>query len=318
MRKCLFTVSLLGILLTVGCASSTGPVKELNESSAKRMIAKYLNATHPQIGILFGPLLPYLIASHTAADYNAGKAGPYGSLLKQLVGQGFLSQKVYTMTVPEISGTFVRGSVEANGVEDEWILRSVPGTNELQGFAIWDANDGTSRYQGSGTIETDGTFNLSCASTTPWTCDDQGRGRYYEKGGRGYLQFPHYARALNGDPPYVGPATGHKVTATLYTYTMTPKFTALLKYNAGAPYVDIGNFDVEKVTNLRLDTDTQASADFTYAVSLNSTGRVFFPTGSLGAAGQVVFGKKPDGSWAIDSIAGVPHLRPISFLRAAL
>lgn len=325
MTKLLVFLCLLGVLVTGGCssrASSSGAssVKQLNESTAKQMVADYLNSTNPSLGLLVGPLVRFATAAHTASNYNTLTIGSYGFLMKRLIGQGFVSQQVETISVPEVSGTFVRGCGEGpcnlGWFKQELILRLVPGTNELQGEYIFQSSIGTFRpKQVSGAIEPDGTFKLYGGA-------DSGPGQYYEEGGKGYLKFPHYTygsvqRNYSGVSvpfvvPYAGPAAGRKVTATLYSYALTPKFKALMKQGPGGPYVDVGKFVVGNVTTLRLDTDTQASADFACTVSLNSTGRLIYPAGTiLKATGQVVFGKKPDQSWAINSVTGVSRFRKI-------
>lgn len=318
MRKVFASGFLLATLLIAGCTSGGSSTKQLDESTARGMIADYLTANHYEFKIAIDDLLPYLVIVKTSEDYATGKVGPYGPLLARLVRQAFVSQQTYKMTCPEVSGTFVRECPEAScnlgWFKEQWILRSVPGTNSLQGEYIFQSAVGSVPHEVSGTIEADGTFNLSCApfKNTGMTCGESGPGRYYEDGGKGYLKFPQYYPSPQNPTPFVGSATGRKVTATLYQYSLTPKFKELMKSAPNNNYVVGGNFEVGEVTNLRLDTDTKATANYALKVDLNSTGSLFYPAGGIHGEGHVVFGKKPDQTWAIDSVTAATPV-PIGY-----
>jgi hypothetical protein len=315
MRSVSALTLILGIQFVVGCGSPTSSVKQLDESTAMRMVGQNLSTMKPDLGILVGPLLPLLDARHTSEDYTTGRAGIYGPLLARLIQQGLITQRATRISCPEVSGTFVNAYDKGYGKTetDTWILEPVPGTNELQGKCIWSTNPDpayccTWSGTAAGTIEPDGKATISCSLTQ--AVNKAQSAEYTEQGATANLRVTDIetTRARN----FAGPATGRKVATTWYDYAATPAFRSLINSGPEGPYVDVGNFEVGKVTELQLDTDTQASANFAYTVSLNSTGRLLYPSAGLSGSGHVVFGKKPDQSWAINSITNVPRFRPMS------
>lgn len=302
MPKYLALNSLVCFILIVGCGSPATSVKQLDESTAKRMVADRLDTKQYELSI--NQILPFLVIAHSIVDYRMGDIVPYGPVLKRLLEEGFISQTIHTTSCPEVSGTFVRGCPEADcnlgWFKQQWTLRPIPGTDQLQGEYIFESAIARfAPHSAIATIEADGTFNLSCLDGG---CEDTGQGQYYEDGGNGYLRFPQYSRQLN--VPYIGPATGRKLKATWYTYALTPKFQGFIQYGPAGPYVLGGNIQVGQVTNLRLNTDTQASANFAWSVSLNDVGKMVSQGNAPNGTGRAVFGKKPDQSWAIDAVTG--------------
>lgn len=280
-------------MLFMACSSSVSAVKQLDESSVGRMVASYLNTSQYEISL--DQVLPLLVMNHSRDDYRTGQAGVYGPLLKRFLEQGFLTQTASTTTYPEISGTFA-GTSAAFGYKYLWILDSVPGTNELRGQCRGPASIDAAQ----GTVEPDGKVTLYCAGIPQ-------PAQYVEDGPNAYLKFVKGSIPISQAGTFRGHATGKKVTVTWYAYALTPKFKALMKHLGYVSYVVAGKYEVGKVTNLRLDTDTLASANFAYTVSLNSVGKLFYPSGGIGGEGMVTFGKKPDQTWAINAVTGIPR-----------
>jgi hypothetical protein len=309
MRKISALSFLLVALSIIACASTEFSVKQLNESSAKRMIADYLAANNYEFKNELHKILPVLTDSHTTEDYSRGTSTSnrvWGLFPKLFLEQGFLSQRASTITYPKVSGDFANEAAGNGWWEKEhWILHPVPDSNALEGqFTRQDNHEtGPEVEAAKGTIQPDGQvvlYNMRFG----W---DALPAQYYERGTKGYLQFKAGARGWlsNYGDVFVGPSTGQKVTVTYYSYALTPKFQALIKHGPSGEYLVTGNYEVEKVTNLRLITDTLASADFTVTVTLNSIGRLLASHvhfSSFQLTQQASFGKKPDQTWAIDAV----------------
>lgn len=278
------------------------------------MIADYLAANHYEYKTQISKILPVMAATHTTTDYRIkGSRAPLAYLAKQYLEVGFLSQRATTVTYPKVSGTFVHVKkypphtyAGTAWTKRQWVLQPVSGTNKLQGRCT--KQDGPVESSpdvraASGVIQPDGNVALGCALFS-W---NNIPAHYYEKGGNGYLLFDSIANEINPneqeEETFVGPATGEKVTVTYYDYAFTAKFKALLKHGPNGEYLVTGNYHVEKVMNLRLNSDIMANADFTFSVTMNSIGRMIFPRRpSFEATKTAIFGKKPDGTWAIDSV----------------
>lgn len=291
MRRFFILACLFSAMFQIGCSSSGAPVKQLNESSARRMITEHLSGEPYRIGI--ASLLPFVVA-HTRKDYTKEKG-----VLSRLIAARLMIQRASSTTYPKISGDFFHETKRpTTWLKEHWILESVPGSNDLEGkFTTQRENwTGPAVSEAKGTIQADGKVVLR-NMTFAWAALPA---QYYEQGGKAYLKFH--------DKTFVGPATGQKVAVTWYAYTLSPDFEKRVEGSGDGRYVVGGNFVVGAVTNLRLATDTEASANFAWQVSLNSTGKLFHPENAPKGTGAVLFGKKPDQTWAIDSVSGLGGL----------
>lgn len=303
------------------------------------MIAEYLSGKQIKLS---PAAFRTLLVSHTMENYWTR---PPDSTEHRLISGGWIVQQSTTTAYPKISGTFVDvtswrtcwagGGCHLNTKERQWILQPIAGTNRVSGRCADRASYSTPESQeevgwsgssASGTVQPDGGLVLSCVHFS-W---QPLRGRYYEDAQKGYLKFEHgtfrslgslgSVRKAGGltttvlkpeEGIFVGAATGQKVTVTWYSYAWSPQFEAQLQGSDNARYLVLGGYGVGDVTNLRLDTDTRASANFSWKVLLNSNGKVLYgvnPVPGQAGTGTALFAKKPDQTWFLESVSNVVGL----------
>ena len=116
---------------------------------------------------------------------------------------------------------------------------------------------------------------------------------YVEEGSVAVLEFGAGKR-------FTGKATGKKVDVIWYGCSWSPDFQKQLTRAGDMTYVIGGDVEVGNVTNLRLVTDTEATAKFSWGTSLNDVGKLFFPNQPPSGESNVASAKKPDGTWFVD------------------
>jgi hypothetical protein len=291
--RVLALVAVLFLFFSIGC-SSRNSVKQLDERSAGNLIKDRLSKERYQIRA--DHINKFLIRS--LVDYKA--ANPETAeeaTIKTLLDKGFVSQTVETLSYPQISGTFVSQG-QYGGVWTVYDLEMRPNSNIFTGDS-YRANSHDSPTKPAdtwwvqGSVEPNGSIKLN----TSGTLENAG---YVEEGGDGYIDF----KGSSSWGRYKGPATRKKININSYTYAWSPDFLQKLTSREGnILYVNGGTFEVGEVSELRLLTETVATAKFAWKASLNDTGRIFSPKEIPGGTGEVSFGKKPDGTWFVDQIS---------------
>ena len=183
-------------------------------------------------------------------------------------------------------------------------LQTDSDTNTVSGSCAYDwgaglgnpngnVSGGGVREQVGGTIAPDGSvvFYHTCFSEG----GVQDRYQYSESGKSAILQ----SVTPNAWIPWMlaGTASGN-VETKYYEYSFSPD-VQITRSNQGLRVL-AGRYEIGEVTNLRLVTETEASANFAWHAQLNQLGGILLegagiPTGT----GAAEFAKKPDGSWVI-------------------
>lgn len=289
------TVGILGLAVTLallsGCGSSVSSHKQLNESSARDLIKDRLKKE------------PYKIRAdnisrllgRTLKDYkNSNAENDQEATVKRLLDKGFVLQAVETASYPKISGTFT----SQNNYMGYWTvydLEVLPNSNTLTGDSYrilsLDTPKGASPWWVKGSVEPDGKLKLN-------TSGSYEEAAYVEEGSAAYIDF----RGGSSYGRYKGSATRKKVDVNWYTYSWSPDLQKRLTRAGDRVYVIGGDFEVGDVTNLRLVTDTEATAKFSWGASLDDVGKLFTPNQPPRGVADVDFGKKPDGTWFVDHL----------------
>ncbi|MGC9994282.1 MAG: hypothetical protein ABSE79_03105 [Terriglobia bacterium] len=288
------------LLLTAAC-TSVSSVRQLDETSAKGLIQGKLEKQPLKIRVNNMSQLMVM----TLRDYKTSVAhNNYEAALKRLLERNLVSQSVETKNYPVISGAFIERESTLDGPRTGmYRLQMSPDSNVLAGeFSVTGFDDlrrqKTSGYRVQGSVQPDGKLVLSREGWT--TCDQAGA--YVEEGSVAYLELIHCP--IGTKVRWQGPASGKRVNVKWYTYSWAPDFQKQLLRDEGGLFAVGGGIDVERVTALRLTTETEATAEFTWKASLNDTGRTF--VGSMETGGQhgtVAFGRKPDGTWFVDQLS---------------
>jgi hypothetical protein len=173
----------------------------------------------------------------------------------------------------------------------------VPNSNNLVGEAteLHQHLTGPYRHKVTGTVETDGTVAISDPVVGL-------RGTYREQGGKGYLAIRFPIDPENEPDMFVGPATGRKVDVKWHTYSWSSEMLSQIVSEGNSNYVVAGKIEIGEVSDLRLLTETQASANVTWTGVLNRMGMGLHRGSPPSGRWRVLFGKKPDGTWFVDRL----------------
>lgn len=286
---------LLSILLSA-CGS-----KQLNEASAKAQVEEALRG-HQYI-ISIRPLLPLMAESEI--DYKASDPTAAGSLLLPLITNGFVKQESHIQSYPVITGTFegndtcVNRNVPAEPSQRlDFILANqnqscfrmpltlklepVPNSNRLAGTSNRSKENWTASPISEAILTPDNTMTLRCDGSQ----GTNGTFSYIERQGVAYL-------IGRGDYLYVGPASGKRTEVRRYSYSFVPELHTESGYAPG------GQVQVGEISNLRLTTETSATANFGWRVALSPLAKILIGDVQPAGSGVVEFGKKPDGTWVL-------------------
>jgi hypothetical protein len=298
----------------LGCAGK--PV--LNEANAKTQIEAALRTESYMASI---NALSALM-SRSTTDYKITRTTDgTATTLSRLIAAGFVQQTVHTDRYPVISGTW-DGS-ESCPKSNEYMQRPVAeriqilaasdttvcqiNRDRLQLQTLANSNNitgtGVAMYGGrplgdpnsiSGTVGPDGVVRFTVQGY--WNgVANQGTYTYAEAKGKAYL-------VSNGDGGpgvihptmlYVGTPSNQSTELKSYEYSFVPSV------RLGAGTVVTGQYSVGAISNLRLELETQASANFEWRVSLDSLGRILVSEGAPSGIGTAQFVKKPDGTWVL-------------------
>jgi hypothetical protein len=222
-----------------------------------------------------------------------------GTTLSRLIEANLVRQTVSVLTYPKISGTWASPSPEG--------FRSMM-TMQLQMDENTDVVTGTCEFKwgpasgGSGSIRGKVTGAVSPDGSIVFTdvCWSEGgmqyQYQYSENGTTAYLQSTNNA---NGYYPYwklTGTASG-KVEVKWYVYTFTPKVQ--ITSSGQRVLVEGGRYIIGDVSNLRLVTETMASAKFAWQAQLNLLGNILLDGARPSGTRTAVFAKKPNGTWVL-------------------
>lgn len=291
LRPTLWIGMLLTLVFYTNCCNSDSSVKRLNESSAKKLIQEHTSNLSFKI-----PLNSYLpLLDRTLKDRSA----PTGttlqdSIFQHLIEQGFVLQKADIIQYPVISGVF-SGALSFD--KREFKLEMVANSNNLVGEATEVYADTPAvSHKVTGTVDPDGTVQLSDNYVGV-------KAVYREQGSTAHFdRLDCQGIAGIGPCSYVGKASGRKLDIKWYTYSWSPEFQQKIVRNNNVYAVIGGGFDIGEVSDLRLITETEATAYATYTGVLDKIGKSFYPASPPNGRWQVLFGKKPDGTWFIDQL----------------
>lgn len=277
-------------------AQKRRPTNVLDESRARVLIGQA-----PQMRSL---QIPWdSIAPVMARSTNADK-GTTDHTLSRLLKANLVKQSVSVLTYPRILGTWANLTENKPGhMYDATMTMQlhmdensnvVTGSCEYKQVTQLLRNDDGIRGKVTGTVSPDGSvaFTEVC-----WSLGgEQRQYQYSEDGTTAYLQSTDNA---NGYYPYwklTGTASG-KTQVKWYEYTFTPEVrTTPIDQHVN---IEGGRYLVGDVSNLRLVTETMASANFAWQVQLNLLGNILFDGARPSGTGTAVFAKKPDGTWVL-------------------
>ena len=272
---------------TTACSSS----KVLNESRARDLIREEIKRTNETYMVSISEIKPYL--TRTRKDYTSTSAatGPEG-IVKKLLEQKMVMQRVDSATYPKISGRFVYDNQYSSY---EFDLNTMPNSNICAGKRTSVSKqmlgpNGRSVSDVTGNIEANGLVDLNGEKF-----------QYTESGATATL------RGQSGSV-FNGPATGQKIEVKWYEYTFSPEMMKRIVHQQRGPFgvvtgdfVSGGDFVFGEVSDLQLVMETHAAAKIAWQVSLNDLGRLFLGAEKPAGKAEVQFVKKPDGTWIVVS-----------------
>jgi hypothetical protein len=249
-----------------------------------------------------------------ARSTNADR-GAANRTLSRLVEAKLVTKKVDVVTYPRISGTWVsqRQSALSGGTVPQslnMVLQMVGDTNAISGYCVyrWGTSApwaGGDTGQVHGTVTPDGSVGFTNAC-------------YSEGGVQNRYQLDEtettvILRSLKGgvqgkmESPWIlsGRASG-KLEVKWYEYSFAPE-VQIIRDNQGVR-VTSGRYEVGEVSNLRLATETQAVANFSWQGQLNQLGSILLdgtlaPGAKPSGNGTAEFAKKPDGTWTLVKVS---------------
>lgn len=291
------------------------PALVLNEDSAKSRIQDAQRSERYLVS--FAAIAP--LFSQSTTDYRAGASdsGP-AFIMKRLIDGGIVRQDVRVESYPVISGSWTGGDtcVTRNNWNDpserlDFILKnrntscfSVPLTMQLQTVANSNRITGTSNRTSiaayadavTGTVTPKGevTFDRLDGPTSA-----KGSWTYIERGQRAYL-------VNMWDYLFSGTASGRTTEVKTFNYAIIPNAegSSGLLDSPSTGKAEVGMFEVGAVSNLLLTTETRASANFAWQVTLDKLGHILLGDVTPSGIGRADFAKKPDGTWVL-----VPPIR---------
>jgi hypothetical protein len=305
-----------GLALVVVLVGSCAATKDLNETSGRAILRERLQKEKymlPLAGIL--PLM-----KQTQKDYTSGSVTGQEAVLKTLLERKLVVQHSQILAYPKISGLFSERKLHTPKVfnpagRDDFLIENyklemVPNSNIVSGeFEVIADPPPTNRssvllhMKVKGTVNIDGSVDMRPEDDpVGWRT---GRFMYHEEGNIAYLRH-----GRPGNENLVGKATGQKLELKFYEYAFSPEMEKQILRTSQGSYVPVGNFEVGEISGLRLLIETEAAGQFTWRVSLNDIGRVLVGAGQPHGKGEVVFGKKPDGSWFVDRVAFDGYVPP--------
>jgi hypothetical protein len=290
-RHALFILGIL-VFISVGCGSD----KELTEASGRRLLATKTQEDAYRIDIDW--IRPLFAKSRT--DYKTFNGEGPGAVFKKLIEHGWVAQSVETHDFPDVSGVFV-GTGSGNGRVFDMKYDVHPDENAYSfgGTASWkwsprtepSITEGTSAGPFVAVLKSDGSFDAHFTNVYGnWV------GKYTEDGAAAYIDMPE--GGFTQQYHLVGKSTGKRFNVNWYQYEWTPegrKHLAIGSFGVTAGFG--GKFKIGELSELRLDSDTQAVAVFTWEVTLDEFGQVLVGSKTAQGKGTVQFGKKPDGTW---------------------
>lgn len=301
---------MLAIASSNGCAQSS--VKQLNEESgrsllkeavAKRGYMLNISALHHFLGL-------------SLKDYTTFKGVGPEAVLKKLVERHLVQRESDTVTYPKISGAFMAqmnlGSESASGWQrDTWVLTILPqrprnawglGANAVRVTGRFYSQLGNeihpSARQAEGAITSDGRIALNYLVNPYLWSGPAWKGVYEEDGATAFLKFQ-----VKGWTRFIGKATGQKITVNWYEYSISPELSKQIIHTPQGPLIAGGKIEVETLSELKLVSQTEAVAQFTWNVPLNDLGAILLGHKVPAGNGTVSFAEKPDGTWFVDHVS---------------
>jgi hypothetical protein len=307
---CLCTVTFITLC---GCTSNK---KELTDSSALDMMRDY----EKPYKFLVNVSALRIIRNETPMDYSRSAGGSAeGQIIKQLLDAHLITQNTRTLDYPklspELSGKYTNS--EGDAFTETFKLSNGDNSTALSGQKLLTNKFGQSdTFTESGTVAQDGTLELT-AMQGPYVWAQE-RGHYREDGDAAYVDLeamPGKMLVRDGHPAFrlTGRASKAKTHIVWYRYSIPASVTQDMVTAPNGEFLKCGDWKLSGISGLKLDSDTRASAEFTWeAASMCKFGSVFAAAEGipLNGTGEVRFAKKPDGTWFVDNMSFNNYERP--------
>lgn len=280
----------------LACGSS----KVLDEKRARAIVSESSQSQSFQI------IVPPPILGAMARSTDALKGSANGTV-RSLIEAKFVAQNIEVVSYPRISGTFF--GRKSGGSDTLTIdLQVVGGTNAITGSFTWGVRRGarqdTETGPVSGIVTPTGIVRLSTTANLRVFVDND-EFQYVENGSTATL-LPTHPRGANwfdgGSWTLTGPVSPGRVEVKWYSYSFSPQLQIAPSVPSHSVKVIGGSYEVGEVSNLRLVTETQATANFAWQARLNKVPDILYggqissrPSGT----GSAKFTKKPDGTWVL-------------------
>jgi hypothetical protein len=279
-------------------------VKTLDENSAKHLLHDRFETRGNEYRI---PM--YGIAQRlrpTTEDYLSGayRESDARAQVQRLLKTGFITQSREDVKFLNVTGTYkaeVRGCGDGGlGIKNRvysFSLLMAPTSSTISGEYTFDSwrNTGqkaaTFRGPVTGNISPDGSVLLIYGPMSTRT-----NFKFRSEGTSLALIGPALFECDPTEITLSGTGPGGYVTEPKFSYGYSDKMKPLLDETGN---LNAGRRVVDDVQNLLLETETIATAQYSWHVELNDAGVALAGSQRISKTSQVVFRKRPDGTWVL-------------------
>jgi hypothetical protein len=294
----------------VGCKGGSS-TKSLTESSAKRMLAAKFIAENKDDYRLNFYAVSEAIRVPTSEDYAEGtyRVNDPRLAVGRLIKAGYITQSRKDFTVPNVSGNYrveltwpkEVSSIALRNAIYTFSLSMGPTDSTVSGKYTLDSwvNSGQETMSANGpligSVGQDGTVQLAYVTQYGSRINEAYK---FTSSGQG-VNLTGNQPFLNGIPTLTltGSGAGGTISVPSFTYVFSDKFKPVAPPNANQ--IVAGKIVVDEVSNLLLVTETIAQANFTWHVTFNDAAKALTGQTTASGAGQMTFGKQPDGNWVL-------------------
>ena len=298
------------LALVVGCEGGSS-TKNLTESSAKRMLVAKISADNKDNYLLNFDAVSETIREPIREDYADGtyRINDPRLAVGRLIKAGYIIQSRKEFTVPNVSGNYkveltwpkevssiaLRNAIYTFSLSMEPTFSTVSGKYSVDSWV----NSGQETMSANGpligSVSQDGTVQLAYVTQYGSRIEEAYK---FSTSGQG-VTLTGNQPFLNGIPTMTltGSGAGGTISVPSFTYVFSDKFKPVAPPNANQ--IVAGKIVVDEVSNLLLVTETIAQANFTWHVTFNDAAKALTGQTTASGAGQMTFGKQPDGNWVL-------------------